>query len=174
MAELTDYSKFDKYPPKQNKNVRFILLFIFLLILISIFFINKFWPREKENISKPIVNIVKEIIDKSSSFFNPGVNSKTLENIIQNQLKNSKGDYGIVIKKKDLGEHYILFTVKEHQEGNTGPEVNVLAAETFFLNKAYYTKSGKYGPTDGFPREGDTIMYSVLEYRGGTNNISIL
>lgn len=110
MGALIDYSHFEDYAPKKKRKLFPILVFIIFLLLIS--FVGKNLFGQKTTLSGVVSPLAKQLIDKGIAIFNPDKNSEKLEKIVQNELKNTKGNYAVVIKNLTTGERYYYYEHK--------------------------------------------------------------
>lgn len=166
MYEVTYYTKEKKRSSSKTK--KFIRFFLYLLfVFMFIFVINKFLPDRSSNISgfiNPVV--VLDVVSKGISFLRSTENSKQLETIVSNTLKNDKENYGVVIKNLKTGERYYynehkvfdtaslykLWVMAEAfeqiEEGNLH-ETDVLTGDVAELNKQFNISSESAELTDG-------------------------
>jgi beta-lactamase class A len=105
------YEKFDKkkYKRKRNFSKIIVITIIFTIILLFVSFPYK----QKQQIVSIISPLAKKIITQTIFTIEGIQNSKAIETIVQNDLKNSKGTYAVSIKNLKTGERYYY---NEHQE----------------------------------------------------------
>ena len=92
---------------EQNKSSKLSFISLALFVILILFFGYSVLQRNKSNNEGfPLISPVAKIINETVSFINSRQNSKALESIIQNILKNDKNYYGIVIDNLKTGERY--------------------------------------------------------------------
>lgn len=102
---MIDYSKFPQSSPrKKGIPLRFLLLIFTALAFVFIFKEN--FPGNSKQKTDQEVPVVKGIMEKGAAFFSPDANSLDLETIVQNELKNTQGEYAVAIKNLKTGERY--------------------------------------------------------------------
>ncbi len=164
MAQLTDYSKFTAQPPKRKRKGWIIFLFLFILISTSLFIIQKFTvEKTSQQVEKPQVF---GIVEKSTTIFNPDENSDALGTIVQHELKNTKGEYGIVINNLKTGERYyynehkifeaaslyklfVMATVFQKIQNGNLTQNDVLSQKISVLNQKFKISSESAELTEG-------------------------
>ncbi|HUQ85105.1 MAG TPA: serine hydrolase [Candidatus Limnocylindrales bacterium] len=78
-----------------------------------IIYVYVFIPyKNSEKASNFISPLANGIIERGVEFLNPEENSISLEKIVQDELKNAKGDYAVAIKNLKTGERYYF---NEHE-----------------------------------------------------------
>lgn len=113
MFRVKSYSKEEtKSPSKLFLLLRKSFLIIFTIFLSNFIFNIYFYKSDIKN-AVFINPIAKEILHGTTTFINSMQNSKSLENIVLNILKEDKGNYGVVIFNLETGERYYLNEEKE-------------------------------------------------------------
>ena len=107
MYEITYYNKIQRHPLLGKKKYFKFFLNIALIVFVFYFLFSKFiakTPDEETLFISPLANVIQ----KTVSIFNSRENSKQLESIVLENLKEDKDKFGIVISNLATGERYYL------------------------------------------------------------------
>ncbi len=106
MHEIIYYTKTRRNPAlRKRRRIRFILILIIFFPVIYLL-ITKLPSPVTENVTGIINPLAQNVINKGLEVLHPDVNSKNLEEIVQKELKETKGTYAIFIKNLKTRERY--------------------------------------------------------------------
>lgn len=108
---------------------------------IFFFLTNKFLFPATESISGFISPLAQEVIEKGLLIINPDVNSKDLEEIVQNELGKATGTYAVYIKNLKTRERYYL---DEQRKFDTASMYKLFVLATAFSQ----IQQGKFSESD--------------------------
>ncbi len=107
MYEINRFEKTESRKLKLKTILKIVLFFMLVAFTLSILTNSYLDNRSKhEGLFINPLATVKEVIKKTTTYFNSRENSKNLEEIVGKVLKNEKNNYSIVINNLDTGERY--------------------------------------------------------------------
>ncbi len=109
MYEINNFEKTERKKSKLAGILKIVLFFILVAFTLNIL-TNSYLDNKSKHgglFISPLAT-VKEVIKKTTTYFNSQENSKSLEQIVGKVLKNEKNNYAVVIKNLDTGERYYL------------------------------------------------------------------
>lgn len=116
MYEIKHYSKEEKKDSSKLQNLSRGLILIFLVLFTLNVLVSSYLGKSLKNDSlfvSPLAT-VKKVIEKTSSLIRSQENSKPIEQIVKNVLKNSS-EYSVFIKNLKTGERYYLNENKQYE-----------------------------------------------------------
>lgn len=117
MYEIRKFEKIERKRPSKLKNILRIVLFFALMTFTLNVLTNSYLDKKSKHDELFIspLTTVKEVVKKTTSYFNSQENSKKLDEIVDKILGKQKDNYGIVIKNLDTGERYYLNENKKYE-----------------------------------------------------------
>lgn len=117
MYEIQRFEKIERKRPSKLKNILRIILFFALMTFTLNVLTNSYLDKKPKHgglVISPLAT-VKEVIQKTTSIIRSQENSKKLEEIVVNILKDSSSNYSVFIKNLDTGERYYLNEEKQYE-----------------------------------------------------------
>lgn len=140
MYEIRYYSKTRRNSVLRRRR-RAKALFITLMFLpILLFLVYKFLSPTTESVVGIISPLAKDVMEKGLSIINPDVNSKALKEIVQSQLKETKGIYAVYIKNLNTRERYYFNEQKKFDTASIY-KLYVLATAFSQIQKGKFSES---------------------------------
>lgn len=117
MYEIQRFEKIERKRPSKLKNILRIILFFALMTFTLNVLTNSYLDKKPKHgglVISPLAT-VKEVIHKTTSIIRSQENSKKLEEIVVNILKDSSSNYSVFIKNLKTGERYYLNEDKQYE-----------------------------------------------------------
>lgn len=106
MHQIMYYTKTSRNSAlKKKRRLKFILILIIFLSVIYVL-ITKLSSSAAERVAGLISPLAQDVINKGLEVLHPDVNSKNLEEIVQKELKETRGTYAVFIKNLKTKERY--------------------------------------------------------------------
>nr|MBI5455358.1 serine hydrolase [Candidatus Levybacteria bacterium] len=116
MYEIQRFEKLERKKPSKIQNIfRGLLLLVLVIFTINILISSYLGKSSKNsNLFLSPLSTVKKVIEKTSSLIRSQENSKPLEQIVKNILKDNS-EYSVYIKNLKTGERYYLNEDKQYE-----------------------------------------------------------
>lgn len=174
MYEIQRFEKLERKKPSRLKNIFRLIIFVLLVSFTLNVLVNSYLGKSSKNANLFLspLSTVEKVIQKTSSIIMSQENSKNLDVIVKNILKEDISNYSVFIKNLKTGERYylsqdkiyetaslyklwVMVTVYNQIESGDLKKNEILSADVSDLNKKFNIASESAELTDG------TVTWSV-------------
>lgn len=168
MYDIQRFEKFERRKPSKAKKILKFILFLSLVMFTLNVLTSSYIGKKSKQVGLFVspLTTVKEVVKKTTSYFNSQENSKNLDKIVTNILGDEKSNYAVVIKNLDTGERYFFNQDKIYDtaslyklwvmavsyqmiENKTLDKQEVLSANVIDLNQKFNIASESAELTEG-------------------------